>query len=145
MEPPRSESPAGAVPCMFETRSAAVRLLLWLPAAGYSAWVLSAGTGAAPTALAGANDKLLHVLGFGFAVVLYALGLSTLQLSARSRTLASWLLAVSLGGVLELFQARTRTRSAEWADWVADIVGATLASLGLWLLQRWYSHREASR
>jgi VanZ family protein len=119
-------------------------LLTLLPATGYSAWVLSAGTRTAPAALASANDKLLHVAGFGLATVLYAVGLSTFKLSTWTRTASCWALAVVLGGVLELCQARTRTRSAEWADWVADIVGATLAALGLLLLQRWVDAQRAA-
>jgi VanZ family protein len=72
-------------------------------------------------------DKVWHLLAFG--------GLAGLL----SRTIVYWghgplraareasLLAVTLGGMLEVLQSFTRYRSADWADFLADSLGVALA------------------
>jgi len=80
------------------------------------------------------QDKVLHLLAFGGFAVLVWRALRHLW-PARERW---WLLGVSLGvaslvgGMLELWQATLPTRSADGFDWLADIVGALFAVLGLW-------------
>lgn len=70
-------------------------------------------------------DKLNHALAFA---VLALLGLGSYR--ARIAAVLAGLLAY--GGLIELLQALTPHRSAEWGDWLADGVGIVLG----WQLAR---------
>lgn len=66
------------------------------------------------------SDKLDHLLAFA------ALGVG---LACGRRHPTAWIAAVALwGGVIELIQGQIG-RSAEWGDWAADSLGASLGYL----------------
>jgi VanZ family protein len=72
-------------------------------------------------------DKVWHLVAFGGLAGLLSrtivyFGHGPL-LAAREASLA----AVTLGAVIEILQSFTRYRSADWADLVADALGAALA------------------
>lgn len=77
------------------------------------------------------KDKVLHLLAFGGLAGFVARALAhfgrSLPLAARD---AAWAAAL-LGGALELLQGLTPYRSADWADFVADSLGAALAYVTL--------------
>lgn len=75
------------------------------------------------------KDKVWHLAAFGglsglLARALRYFGRET-SLAARDAALAG----VALGGMLELLQGLTPYRSPDWADFVADSLGAGLAYL----------------
>ena len=71
------------------------------------------------------NDKLLHAIGFAALVPLNLLAAGALLAAwpHRARLGAAAAVAVVVGGLLEVHQLLFTRRSAELADWVADIVG----------------------
>lgn len=79
-------------------------------------------------------DKVAHCIAYaGFATVL---GFDTvryrnlLQQAIWKKMLAAWLVAISLGGLMEYLQvALTSYRSCDWGDVVANSIGATLGVL----------------
>lgn len=76
-------------------------------------------------------DKVWHAGAFaGLALLLARFAL---QLGRRGSSAAAWgaLGSTLLGGALEVLQAFTRYRSADFADFVADALGAGLAYLAL--------------
>jgi VanZ family protein len=90
------------------------------------------------------TDKLAHL------VLFVPLGWAWLDVAGEGRRLSTrglTLLAALLtwGGALELLQAATGWRHAEWADLAADAAGLALAAV----LPRWWPlgalHREARR
>lgn len=76
-------------------------------------------------------DKLVH------APVFFVI---TLMLRWCTRLPVVWVvvLAMALGAVDELMQVDAPGRSADWADWAADCVGAVLAGLVLYF----WMHRK---
>lgn len=74
------------------------------------------------------HDKLLHALAFGgLGVVAYRCGRVVWpKLADNSVVLASIGFATALGALLEAIQACLPYRTMEFADLVADLVGATL-------------------
>ncbi len=110
----------------------------WLLIACYVAGVLALGlTPMPPVDLGGTwlpQDKLGHLVVFGgFAALVTAV------LRGRRRALIGALSATALGGALELLQALTPYRSAEWLDLLADAVGA---ALGAGLVRAWSRWRR---
>jgi hypothetical protein len=79
-------------------------------------------------------DKVWHLIAFGGLAGLLSRTMVYLghrpSLAAREASLG----AVMLGGMLEVLQSFTRYRSADWADFVADGLGVTLAYAVLWSL-----------
>lgn len=77
-------------------------------------------------------DKVAHTIMYGILGALAAWGW------VRSGRRRSWiwpLLAVwAVGAIDELHQGTLATRSAEFADWVADVLGASFA---FFLVSRW--------
>ncbi len=79
------------------------------------------------------SDKVIHFAAFGL--------LGTLTVRALPRPLA-WLavLAVSLFGATdEWHQSFIPGRQMDWADWVADTLGAAVA---VWAYVRWSAYRR---
>lgn len=83
-------------------------------------------------------DKLLHGAVFGVMVPLLgrAIRYFAPHLSAAVVLASSALLALALGGLLEVHQLLFTRRSAEVADFVADALGILLAGTILWLIVR---------
>jgi VanZ family protein len=79
-------------------------------------------------------DKVWHAGAFGGVAGLLSRVLTFF--GARGLPAARWaaLTAVALGGLLEILQSFTPFRSADWADFVADSLGALLAYAVLRLL-----------
>jgi VanZ family protein len=77
------------------------------------------------------KDKLWHLAAFGGLAGLLARAVGHFgrqwPLAARDSALAGAL----LGGLLEILQGFTRYRSPDWADFLADSLGAGLAYLAL--------------
>jgi VanZ family protein len=69
-------------------------------------------------------DKALHFGAYGVLGAL--LGFGWLYAARRPPWAVLLGLAVLLGGIDELRQARIVEREADWADWIADAVGATV-------------------
>lgn len=89
------------------------------------------------------SDKTWHTL--MYVVQAVALLLPVLALGGArcegvwKRYVGAWVLTVGYGGLMEVLQATcTRTRTGDWIDLVADIVGATigLVLVGLYRLMR---------
>ena len=74
-------------------------------------------------------DKTNHLLGFG---VLAVLGLRAWP----RRTLRVALGLMVFGALIEGLQALTTHRSAEWGDWLADLLGLLLGAVLLALATR---------
>lgn len=66
-------------------------------------------------------DKTNHLLGFGMLAVL---GLRAWP----DRKLRVWLGLMALGALIEALQSLTAYRSAEWGDWLADVLGLMLGA-----------------
>ena len=84
-----------------------------------------------PTNEVFSHDKLLHAAAFGGLGLLVYRGICALA-PARSRKLAivsAIASATVLGGALEIIQARLPYRSMEFADLIADFVGAVVLVL----------------
>lgn len=83
------------------------------------------------------NDKWLHFGAYFGLAFLLATRLQTLRPVTRRATLAIWSLAAFTGVVDELTQLLPGiNRHCEFADWLADIVGAACGLL-VWLGLRW--------
>ena len=67
-------------------------------------------------------DKVVHTLAFA------ALALVGLRAYPR-HVLVVCTLLVALGGMIEIVQGYTSTRSQEWEDFLADILGIVLGAL----------------
>ena len=108
-----------------------------LPALGYTVGIFVAGS--LPQGIdAGLDfdyqDKVLHLVVFGGLVVLADRALAVLLPRQRQSTRLWLALATSLavGGLLELWQALLPSRRAELGDWLADALGALLATFVVW-------------
>ena len=90
-----------------------------------------------PALLPGA-DKIAHFLMFGVIAALLALDICRLKGSRRA-WLAGAVASGLLGGLIEIVQgAMGSGRSADWADWVADVVGAAVGALMMrYMMNRW--------
>jgi VanZ family protein len=104
------------------------------PAAAYCAVLFAFGSLPPGNDLApDLNDKLLHALGFGFLVPLNLLAVAHVWRSwpPRLALVVAGVLAGAAGGLLEVHQLLFTQRSADVADWVADLVGVTVVA-ALW-------------
>ncbi len=109
---------------------------LWL--AGAFAWLLALCIACLmPLGLAG--DDQLHLLDKLAHLLMFAAG--GFWLGLRLPALATGIALVALGVLIEWLQSLTPYRSAEFLDWVADVLGA---GLGLWLA-RWSLPRLQAR
>lgn len=93
------------------------------------------------------NDKWLHFGAYFGLAFLMATRLRTLRPVTRSATLAVWGLAALTGIVDELTQLLPGiNRHCEFADWLADVAGATCGLTAWHFLHRWWScHRAAGQ
>lgn len=84
------------------------------------------------------SDKIIHFCVFGLLATL-VLRSPRLQRSGAYAPLISIILISGLGGLDEWRQSFTPGRQMEWADWIADTLGATLACS---LYQYWPRYRR---
>ena len=96
-------------------RPSLLRPLFWLLCAVVALLSLVPTEVLPPSAFAW-SDKAQHALGFA---ALGAVGL----LAYPARRLGLFVGLLAFGGAIELAQATTTWRHAEWADWLADGVG----------------------
>jgi VanZ family protein len=77
-------------------------------------------------------DKVWHALAFGGLAGLLSRALAFFGRPALLAARDASLVAVALGGLLEVLQSFTAYRSADWADFAADSLGVALA---YWVLR----------
>jgi VanZ family protein len=73
-------------------------------------------------------DKVAHTLAFT------ALALVGLRAYPR-HTWIVCILLIALGGLIEVVQGYTSTRSQEWGDFVADTLGVSVGAMLAWLFR----------
>jgi len=117
-----------------------------LPAVGYASAVFYGGLvrmGALPQVGFVASDKLLHALVFGGLALLLARAVHwhRANVSIARKLVLGCAGSSLLGLLLELCQAITEYRSADAWDWVADTVGALLASALAFAFFTWLPRR----
>ena len=93
-----------------------------------------------------ARDKLNHFLAFGLLTMLALRALRFEMVPAALGALIAASIAISslTGALLELWQSLLPHRTAEFADWVADTIGALLAGLVCFLWIRWRERHVAT-
>lgn len=114
-----------------ERRRFVVRALSW---AFYSAFLLFMGlirTGVIPKTGIRATDKILHAIAFGgLAVLVFRLSILIWpKKKIRWHGMIGIAFSTNLGILLEFLQLMTTYRCAEFADVVADFLGALLFTL----------------
>ena len=106
--------------------SVAIQLQLWRLwyAMGAVLLIAVATVSLMPAPSTGVNDKLAHLL-------TYAVLGGWFALIARDRVVLAWSIVglVAYGMLIELLQARTGYRFAEWADVLANSMGCAAGSL----------------
>lgn len=81
-------------------------------------------------------DKLLHAFAYGTLTFLGGWAMSGTGPLRKSTWVSIAAVAICLGGVMELFQmAFTTTRTAEFADFLADAFGSGVVLLGVFVLK----------
>lgn len=93
---------------------------------------VGAGVGSAAVLGIGA-DKLLHVV--DYAALAFALGYAVRRRDAPG-LLGVFVVAVAVGGGVELLQGLLSTRATSLADAVANAVGAAVGTVAWWLVGR---------
>ncbi len=90
------------------------------------------------------NDKVLHLGAYGMLAFMM-----TWVWSPRHKKLIAWLSVVAICSVYgmtdELLQAPIPSRTADFWDWVADVVGAGCGSAAFLLLQSLWRRYRARR
>lgn len=84
------------------------------------------------------NDKLIHLLVFGL-LATSILRIPTIRERKWSGVIFAALIVSIYGGLDELHQSTTPGRQVEIADWVADTLGAVIASI---LYLKWSLYRR---
>ena len=102
----------------WQTDDHRLRLLFWLMCAGTIVLALLPSSNS--PGLFALADKVAHAVAF---LVLTAIGLRAYP----RHTIILLLLLVGLGGAIEAAQGYTSTRSQEWEDFIADLIGIALA------------------
>lgn len=102
----------------WQTVDHRLRLLFWLMCAGTIVLALLPSSNS--PGLFALADKAAHAVAF---LVLTAIGLRAYP----RHTMILLLLLVGLGGAIEVAQGYTSTRSQEWEDFIADLIGIALA------------------
>ena len=97
-------------------------------------WLALMPAGSAPSGLGW--DKLNHV-----GAIALVTGLAYLSFQSRGwAATGAFLYGTTLGVLIEILQATlTTSRSAEWGDVAADLIGA----VGVWAIIRMYQRRTA--
>jgi hypothetical protein len=98
-----------------------------LCAVGLMFWLGLAPLGSLPGPQFELADKVWHLLAFGGLAGLLSRTIVYLGHGPLRAAREASLLAVTLGGLLEVLQSMTRYRSADFADFVADALGVALA------------------
>ncbi|MBK6764904.1 MAG: VanZ family protein [bacterium] len=80
------------------------------------------------------SDKVLHAIAFLFGIMVWAGALERYPRRGHSLSLAV-AICVAMGGLIELLQSQTLTRSSEMGDFVADLAGIAMGA-SLWILLR---------
>lgn len=110
--------------------------LRWIPAAGWALLVAWLSLASNPPRLEGTLiswDKFQHGAAYALLCLLTGFGLLPLFRRPAGAWLAAALLAILFGGGLEVAQAAfTAGRLPEWADLLADAIGAGLAAALAW-------------
>jgi VanZ family protein len=76
-------------------------------------------------------DKVWHLMAFGGLAGLFSRALGHFGRPPLAAARDAALVSVALGGLLEVLQSFTTYRSADWADFLADSIGAALAYAAL--------------
>ncbi|MCS6862451.1 MAG: VanZ family protein [Abditibacteriales bacterium] len=117
-------------------------MLYWLLTLAYMGVIFYLSSSPHPPTLSfPLRDKLGHALAY---LVLGALLCRTLWETARGQWqtfVASVVIGVGYGGLMEWYQSRLAYRSCEWGDMVANALGVMM---GVTLCQRWLKnyHRQ---
>ena len=91
------------------------------------------------------SDKILHAIAFAAVGAAAALGSAVRKLSLGVSTfLEAWILTAFYGFIDEVHQRFTPSRSADVADWFADIIGAAIGIMLFFALSR-YIHWVAKK
>jgi hypothetical protein len=72
-------------------------------------------------------DKVWHAAAFGGLAGLMSRAFVYFGRPALRAARDASVVAIALGGLLEILQSFTAYRSADWADWLADAIGVGLA------------------
>ncbi len=88
------------------------------------------------------SDKVLHALAFMIGSIVWAGALDSTPGQYRSVGLAS-LICLGMGGLIELLQSQTATRTAETGDIIADAIGILIGGL-IWILFSRRKQRQVS-
>ncbi len=84
-------------------------------------------------------DKIVHALAFALLVPFAVRAIRWLWPQWRPTYWihAAGVFSIAMGGLLELYQAALPHRSAEWADFIADGIGAVVAGVLILMRVRW--------
>lgn len=88
------------------------------------------------------SDKVLHAIAFLFGTMIWAGALENQSGQIKSVGLAGSV-CFALGGVIELLQTQTATRSAESGDLAADLIGIVIGGF-IWAMIRGMSSSSHS-
>lgn len=80
------------------------------------------------------SDKVLHAIAFLFGTMIWAGALENQSKQIKSVSLAGGV-CFALGGIIELLQTQTATRTAESGDLIADVVGIVIGGI-IWSMIR---------
>ena len=105
--------------------------LRWLPFVAYVMLISWLSLTPAPPEIEGdffGWDKVQHAGAYTVFTLLAGWAFGTFSLDLKRRWLLAVVAAVAFGGVMEIVQGLfTRTRTAEWGDLLADLIGAICA------------------
>lgn len=83
------------------------------------------------------SDKLLHSLGYLVLAITAIWAIADRSLRQVWKYLIAWLYVTVYGGLIEFIQAFcTRTRTGDWLDWVADMLGAMVGLLFVFVVSK---------
>lgn len=83
------------------------------------------------------SDKLLHSLGYLVLAITAIWAIADQPLHQVWKYLIAWLYVTVYGGIIELLQAFcTRTRTGDWLDWLADMLGAMVGLLFVFIVSK---------
>ena len=87
------------------------------------------------------SDKTMHALMYALLAISLAVAIFCNRHAAWRAALWTIVATTVYGGVMELLQAWcTRTRSGDWLDVAADLIGAVTGFVLVWMGWLWYRH-----
>ena len=90
------------------------------------------------------SDKLLHSLGYLVLAITAFWALADWSAKKVWHYWIAWTYVVVYGGVIELLQAWcTRTRTGDWLDWLADMIGAMAGLIIVYIVSLGISRHDA--